>query len=474
MNTLNSLQEEILLVKNKIGRLKNLTAQIQNNRSMRISELLVRLPSLRNSKGRSDFKTWIKGGQSSPEYQPLCQLHNELAVLEQKLQAKLDVLENCKKNPAPYLCLFLGTIDFEFLFQRPQHIAVRLAESGLPVFYISSDFGAVDKTKQGVYLRYPPDSIARCIQMCMDEDSQEKVTTWLLDMVQEASRLSQCQKFVLINQHPLWQNAAQAVRQQYPDSIIVVDYMDDYLDFPGADPALKPFVRQMLKESDLVIATSLYLEKKARQGGAKEVQLIRNGTESTHFTSAYRAQPTVNKPVVGYYGVLSDWFDTSKIEALSRSDLDIEIRLIGHIGMDTDKRFEKLRASPKVTIMDAVPYNKLPQELKDFDVCLIPFKADSDLIKATNPVKFYEYLSAGKPVVSTEIPELMPFRNQFVLCENEDEAFVEAVRSCLQNTSGLSEPEECIAFASENDWNTRAKQVKRAIETALQTDVIQL
>jgi len=467
MQTLDSLQQEISIVKNKVGHLKNLTAQIRNNRSMRISELLIRLPSLRSANGRANFKEWIKGGPSTPEYQPLCQLQNELELLELKLQAKLDVLEKSQKTQAPYICFFLGTIDFDFLFQRPQHIAVRMAEAGRPVFYISSDFGKNDKTKQGVYLRSAPDSIARCIQMCVNEDSQRKVTEWLLEMTHEATRLCDCQKFVLINQHPLWQNAAHAVRQQYPESIIVVDYMDDYLDFPGADPAIKPFVRQMLKDSDLIIATSLYLREKARQAGAKEIRLIRNGTESSHFTSAYRTSPPVTKPVIGYYGVLSDWFDTSKIEALSHSDLDVEIRLIGHIGMDTENRFEKLRTLPKVKLMDAVPYSQLPQELKEFDVCLIPFNSDSDLIQATNPVKFYEYLSAGKPVVATRIPELMTYRNKFVLCENEDEAFVEAVRNCLQGTAGLAGPEECMAFAQQNGWDARAKQLKEAIETLM-------
>ena len=79
---------------------------------------------------------------------------------------------------------------------------------------------------------------------------------------------------------------------------------------------------------------------------------------------------------------------------------------------------------------DAVPYDKLPEVLRDFDVCLIPFDASTDLIKATNPVKFYEYLSAGKKVVATEIPELMPYDGKYVYCENDDAAFVEKVRAC--------------------------------------------
>ena len=57
-------------------------------------------------------------------------------------------------------------------------------------------------------------------------------------------------------------------------------------------------------------------------------------------------------------------------------------------------------------LLGVKPYGALPNYLKTFDVCLIPFDASIDLIKATNPVKFYEYLSAGKKIVATEIPEL--------------------------------------------------------------------
>ena len=91
--------------------------------------------------------------------------------------------------------------------------------------------------------------------------------------------------------------------------------------------------------------------------------------------------------------MLSTWFDCGKIEALSRSDLDICIRLVG-VSDETVRR--RLQQLAKVELWDAVPDDKLPEVLRDFDVCLIPFDASTDLIKATNPVKFYEYLSAGK------------------------------------------------------------------------------
>lgn len=70
---------------------------------------------------------------------------------------------------------------------------------------------------------------------------------------------------------------------------------------------------------------------------------------------------------------------------------------------------DKFQKFDNIKLLGEKPYKELPKYLADFDVCLIPFDTSTDLIKATNPVKFYEYLSAGKKIVATEIPELMPF-----------------------------------------------------------------
>ena len=95
---------------------------------------------------------------------------------------------------------------------------------------------------------------------------------------------------------------------------------------------------------------------------------------------------------------------------------------------------------------DAVPYDKLPEVLRDYYVCLIPFDASTDF-------------SAGKKVVATEIPELMSYNGKYVYCENDDDAFVDKVRLCLENKTTLVDETECVQFARENDWKTRIKKL---------------
>ena len=125
---------------------------------------------------------------------------------------------------------------------------------------------------------------------------------------------------------------------------------------------------------------------------------------------------------------------------------------------------ERLEKCKNIQLIGEVPYTKLLPWLASFDVCLIPFDTSTDLIKATNPVKFYEYLSAGKKIVATEIPELEPYKNQFVYLENNPERFGDAVERCLAGTDDLATVEDCFAFAKDNDWDARAAVFEKEIK----------
>ena len=97
----------------------------------------------------------------------------------------------------------------------------------------------------------------------------------------------------------------------------------------------------------------------------------------------------------------------------------------------------------------------------NYDVCLIPFKDDIDLIKATNPVKFYEYLSAGKKVVATDIPELRPYEGNLVKLAKNKEEFLKFVNELIEKVDTEYEIKERIEFAKQNDWSDRAKNIMK-------------
>ena len=105
-------------------------------------------------------------------------------------------------------------------------------------------------------------------------------------------------------------------------------------------------------------------------------------------------------------------------------------------------------------------YPVLPTYLKAFDVAVIPFKIN-DLTTGVNPVKLYEYLAAGKPVVSSKLPEVLPFAPAVKLASTPAEFVAQVEEALADNTpAGVAER---VALAEENSWENRAEVMSNAI-----------
>ena len=165
-----------------------------------------------------------------------------------------------------------------------------------------------------------------------------------------------------------------------------------------------------------------------------------------------------HKHVIGYYGAIADWFDTELLEYLATKLPDCQFVLIGHtFGSD----IRKLSQFSNVEFLGERPYSELPKYLHLFDVCIIPFKL-SPLIKATHPVKIYEYFSSGKPVVSTYLPELIPMADLCYLATDHED-FLKKLNIAL-NENNPDVIKKRINFASENTWQHRFKVIYDEIQ----------
>ena len=130
--------------------------------------------------------------------------------------------------------------------------------------------------------------------------------------------------------------------------------------------------------------------------------------------------------MVGYVGEVADWFDTELILRLARRQPEWSIVLVGPATADARDAL----AGANVHVLGRRPYSELPRYLAGFDCGLIPFRA-SPLTAAVSPVKLYEYLAAGKPVVSTPLPTVLPFAREVLVAA--DERFLEAVDEAVAN-----------------------------------------
>lgn len=346
--------------------------------------------------------------------------------------------------------IFLAMIDWNYRYQRPQHIAERLSQMGYHVYFFNPTFvyDAVDE--RGPLTVVTMESRMPNINALSSDGDIFNVMAKIEGFILE----KQIQDAVVISEYPTWVPVCKRLKEQYGFPV-AFDYLDDVRDFTHLEHSglLNECFDQMFEISDLVFASSQYLLDKAlRQND--NCLLLRNGTEFEHFYQAYGKQGQNERPVIGYYGEISNWFDDRLMTYAAKNLPEYEFVLIGN---HTYGHVEELEKLPNVKLLGEKPYGELPGYLKDFDVAVIPFDASRDLIKATNPVKFYEYLSAGKKVVATEIPELMPFRNKYALLDNDPAQFVRYLKDCVNNADNLCDAAERIRFAKENSWSERGR-----------------
>lgn len=355
-----------------------------------------------------------------------------------------------------------AVIDWHFRTQRPQHLARALAARGHRVFYVSNNF--VDTPEPGFAVE-PLDASGRLFQLqlhlpgapaiyhAMPDDGQAR---FLQQSLASVLAWTQTVAGISLVQHPYWREPAYAI----PNARVVYDCMDHHAGFANNASDILEAERRLIRESDLVVVTSDWLHLQIAPE-ARRIALVRNAAEYGHFS--IRPEEVFSDPagrkVIGYFGAIADWFDTGLVRKVAQAFPDALVVLVGR---DTAGVGEALRDCPNVRMVAEVPYAALPYWVHGFDVCLLPFQV-SDLTLATNPVKAYEYLAAGKPLVSVALPELTQFHGVAAVADTA-ETFVAAVGRALHDSGGADAAATRRAFAAQQTWEHRACELDRALD----------
>lgn len=486
-NSINSLNEKLQLAVSEKDFLENINTSalaqcysMLKNKSFKLVHALYRfkMQLLKGSlKEKREFINWLINRNcvyNEHKYNPLYHIIN-------KLENKRSLIESFKKSStnnnealnlnydilnykySKYDVIVLSIIDYNFRFQRPQHFAKLYADNGHRVFYINAGHhvsanDTIEKIQDNLYGIYFSNAIHPQIYQT-DWNGQEKELFSKIDNLIQANFIRDA---VALVEYPNWIKGAEYLRSRYGFKIIT-DYMDDFTGFINPnEQKIKENCVNLLQLSDFIIASSQFLFDIAKKYN-KNVAIVRNGTEYDHFHSVFEYTPYNNRKIIGYYGAVAEWFDVEKVCFAAEKLPDCDFIIIGEVTSGK----EKLIKYKNIKLLGEQPYRILPDYLKEFDVCLIPFDTSTDLIKATNPVKFYEYLSAGKKVVATNIPELMPYRNKYVYLADTNEEFVRAIKSCLNGDDTLASAKECAEFAFNNSWKSRFDEIYGYIKKAV-------
>ncbi|GAF26379.1 predicted glycosyltransferases [Moorella thermoacetica Y72] len=365
-----------------------------------------------------------------------------------------------------YDVFVFSIIDWGFRFQRPQHLARSFARKGHRVFYLKTTFNpksnvsvTVKKLERNIVeVELPGSPQLNIYRDQLDTSTLQK----LLDSFEYLRQHYSIVEAICLVQLPFWQPIASRLREKFGWKI-VYDCMDEHGEFSTNGPTMLTLEENLSLQSDLVLATSQKLLEK-QKCYSSNCLLVPNACEFEHFSVSFKTQPHeiahLSRPIIGYYGAISDWFDTELVAAMARLKPDWSFVLIGNTFGANLTPFTGLK---NVHLLGEKPYSELPAYLHAFDACIIPFKR-TPLTEATNPVKFYEYLSAGKPVVSVHLPEVALYEaEKLVYLASTPDEFVEKIIRALQENSA-----EIVAarqrFARQNTWEKRFALIEPAIQ----------
>ena len=377
--------------------------------------------------------------------------------------------------------IWVSTQDWNDVWTRKQRFAQCFARSGHRVLYIESQLHWLGylriKSVQRAYRLYQFLNRPKLV-----EPNLYIVTPPLLLPGQMMSRtINRINKYLLISQilrlvkkyhfhNPvLWLYPPDSVELvgKFNESVVVFDCVDDWSQFKGLVSRKKVggYMQFLFQKSDLVFVTHNNLYNKACNL-AKNVYLVPNGVDPEHFEKSLRPETKIPddimslpRPIIGFIGNVVYWLDFELIHYLASKRPSWSFVLIGPVASRADVAI--LRSLPNVHFLGYRRYEELPRYLKAFAACINPFKLDN-LSRSIDPLKVYEYLAAGKPIVSVDMPAISSFGDMVFVAHDRD-SFLSALDIAVASTSEKKMIEMRIMHARTHSWNKRFKQVNAAL-----------
>ena len=356
-------------------------------------------------------------------------------------------------------------IDWSFRWQRPQQLLSQFADAGHRVFVFKTTAflpagGApfeIVQVRENVWeVTLAPPVVIDVYAGAIDPRTAE----WFPSLLEAMRRTLNIVAAVLLVQVATWRDVAVEARRRFGWQL-VYDCMDEWNSFPGMKPELLAAEERLVTEADLVTVSAGRLLDKWR-GRNAHVELIRNAADFVRFSVPVheRALEDIKHPIVGYFGAIAAWFDIELLTRVAAERPSYSFVLIGGV-FDVD--MSSLEKLPSVHILGQQPYERMPAYLHAFDVCIIPFVVN-EITAATDPVKFYEYISQGKPVVSTHMPELEPYRDVVSMADDADDFLRKLDLAVSEDDPALRARRVEVARA--NTWPARSAAMLTAIRDA--------
>lgn len=381
---------------------------------------------------------------------------------------------SAKDGGAPAPVLLLSFVEWTGAWQRPHHLAVGLAKDR-PVTF--AYWHRVHHWPRGK-------SILRVLrsELKRRKDSQLSVLSVPAFPLDARLPLVRAMNNLLL-QHALrrhfpWRRPLRVIAnapwfaptlRALAPSFLLYDVMDEL----ASDRSARRAEQWLLQEADRVTAGTWALtQKKGQMRG--DVEFINCGVEFDHFHRAtepakpgsktYEVRRSLDlgrRPVAGFFGAINDRLDAALLKYLAGAATDFDFLMIG-------PRYPSAPRPPSLEnwkFAGKVDYRDLPDYVRLFDIALIPYHTRG-MNRFLHPVKVMEYMAAGKPVVSTPLPDVAEFYGDFIQIAETPEEFLRAMRAAVKEPGRFRDRVSAgMNYAHERSWEEFIEAFRRMLDS---------
>jgi glycosyltransferase involved in cell wall biosynthesis len=255
---------------------------------------------------------------------------------------------------------------------------------------------------------------------------------------------------------------------QFKQKLNIFDTVDNWLEHSS----YKSYKKDLQKNYDLIRDGSdliFTVSENLRQtlfNNQENAHWIPNAVDLEYFqsqTNVSEKLKDISRPIIGFLGILQDRIDDEILINLAKNNPDKSFVLAGPVWKNFPK--SKFNGFKNVYFLGPIGYREIPSLYNGFDVGIIPYKINA-FIKSTDPMKYYEYLAANLPVVSTPAPGIERFGNLIKVAKTPEE-FNSLISQALSEGKDKQRVER-IKILQNNTWNDRINGMLKNIYTLLQ------
>lgn len=249
---------------------------------------------------------------------------------------------------------------------------------------------------------------------------------------------------------------------QYPNAKHIFRVADKNRFFSGVTKQLMKYQIETARAADTLIVTSFALEDEMKSQGLHNVLRVENAVDRTRFLSTKpRKKPPEytqleEHPIALYVGEIQTWFDLEMLKHTALKLPKVNFVIIGKVNID----ISLVTGIKNIIFLGPRDPNTIIDYMEFADIGIIPFER-SEFVDAINPVKYYEYIACGLPVVSSRSYEFEKLRLPVFIADHPED-FSGQVELALHTTQ--EEREHLRKLAHENTWSQRWRKIMNSIE----------